>query len=351
MSSPLPAKKLFNPEDSTMRQITNPRSSSSAWKQLPAVAAAVVAVSACVSSGGVSDQSEVYTQASGAGDDPASTGYIVAQTDDLTVVDCLLPGKLRKMGKTVTWVTRPRPVKKTVSDCEILGGQYVLFDRANYDTALAVWMLAAKEGDPTAQTYVGEIHERGLGRAPDYAEAAVWYRKAADQGFPRAQLRLGALYEKGLGVPRDRVRSLNWYRKAAGIPGDRVVFLSQAVAKTSQRKAGSAVASAQPASVNRPAPQVADAKIAAEVAAIESETRTRDAELGRTETAVAQAREQVVIQSRKSRLIDQTGPTVQPHRRLIDQYVALSQEAENQRIVRDGLKKVLAIGEPVIAQR
>jgi hypothetical protein len=137
--------------------------------------------------------------------------------DDLTVVDCLLPGKVRRMGRSIVRVTRPRPVKALASDCAIRGGQYVAFDRANYDTALKIWQDSANAGDPTAQTYVGEIHERGLGRTPDYALAAVWYRKAAEQGFPRAQMKLGALYERGLGVPKDSVKAINWYRKSSGL--------------------------------------------------------------------------------------------------------------------------------------
>jgi hypothetical protein len=328
-------------------------SAPAALGKILAAAAAAFLIGGCATQG---DQSDVYSEAAGVQDDPASTGYIVAQIDDLTVVDCLLPGKLRKMGQTVTWVTRPRPVKKTVSDCEILGGQYVLFDRANYDTALAVWMLAAKEGDPTAQTYVGEIYERGLGRAPNYAEAAVWYRKAADQGFARAQLRLGALREKGLGVPKDRVDALNLYRQAAGIPGDRLTYLSQAVAGSQKAPRGrgatsSGGSSGRPSATPPSAAPAPQGRVAAEIAAIEAETRAQDAKLNRTEQAVAQAKEQIIIQSRKSRLIEQTAPSVQPQRRLIDQYVALTEEAENQRIARDGLKKVLEVGSPVVAQR
>lgn len=321
-----------------MNMMTKAPRSRVAWRRLLYAAATTIGAAGCVSSGDPSDQSATYAQAAGVRDNPESTGYVINQAGDLTVVDCLLPGKLRKMGKTVTWVTRPRPVKKTASDCEILGGQYVLFDRANYDTALAVWMVSAKEGDPTAQTYVGEIYERGLGRAPDYAEAANWYRKAADQGFARAQLRLGTLYEKGLGVSRDSVSALNWYRKAAGISKDRLVYLSQAVAISSRRQTSAG-----------PAPRAS--VVQAEVARIEAETKSRDAKLARTESEVAQAKQQVVISSRKTRLIDQTAPSVQPNRRLIDQYVALTQQAETQRIARDGLRKVLDVSQPLLASR
>ncbi len=80
-----------------------------------------------------------------------------------------------------------------------------------------MWLPAAEAGDPEAQTYVGEIFEKGLAATPDYEAAATWYEKAAEQGHSRAQINLGHLYEKGLGVPLDPEVALQWYRRAAGI--------------------------------------------------------------------------------------------------------------------------------------
>lgn len=136
--------------------------------------------------------------------------------DNLGVVDCLLPGRIRRLGTRIVTAGPRRPVRTLASICEIRGGEYVAFDRANFDTALRFWLPQAEEGDPRAQTFVGEIHERGLGRAPDPSEAARWYRLAADQGFERAQLRLGRLYEEGRGVPRDLRQALGLYRGATG---------------------------------------------------------------------------------------------------------------------------------------
>lgn len=132
------------------------------------------------------------------------------------VVDCLLPGQIRQLGGQTTYVTARRAVKTAARDCEIRGGEYVAFDRANYATALKVWLPLAEQGDQSAQTYVGEIFEKGLGVQPDYAVAATWYRKAAERGYSRAALNLGNLYERGLGVPRDPAQALSWYRRAAG---------------------------------------------------------------------------------------------------------------------------------------
>lgn len=135
---------------------------------------------------------------------------------DLMIVDCLLPGQIRKLGRMVYQSPR-RPARVTARECEILGGEYVAYDRADYRTALSVWQTQAVAGDQVAQTYVGEIYEKGLGIPPDYTQAAQWYHKAAAQGFSRAQINLGHLYEKGLGVSRDMNTAIQWYRKGAGL--------------------------------------------------------------------------------------------------------------------------------------
>ena len=146
--------------------------------------------------------------------------------DDLLIIDCLLPGQVRRLGSYSTYLTARRPIKTTASDCEIRGGEYVAFDRADYATALKMWLPLADAGDPEAQTYVGEIFEKGLGIKPDYTTAASWYRKAAEQGFSRAQINLGNLYEKGWGVPKDKAIALNWYRRASGVQDDDLQYAS-----------------------------------------------------------------------------------------------------------------------------
>lgn len=146
--------------------------------------------------------------------------------DELLVVDCLLPSQVRKLGQNLTYLAPRRAIKTAAGDCEIRGGEYVSYDRANYATALKVWLPQAKEGDAAAQTYVGEIYEKGLGLQPDYKVAAHWYRQAAEQGYSRAQINLGYLYEKGLGVEQDVTSALNWYREASGLADGELEFAS-----------------------------------------------------------------------------------------------------------------------------
>jgi hypothetical protein len=146
---------------------------------------------------------------------PAASGQAA---DAFLVVDCLLPGQIRRLGNQITYVGARRAEKTTARDCEIRGGEYVAYDRADYKTALQVWMAGAQRGDAKSQTYVGEIYEKGLGVPPDYAAAAQWYRRAAEQGYAPAALNLGVLYENGLGVPRDPKQAAQWYSRATGAP-------------------------------------------------------------------------------------------------------------------------------------
>jgi TPR repeat protein len=184
-----------------------------------AVSAAMLAATGCVST---SDKGAQYDPVTA---DPGSASRSV---DELVLVDCLLPGQIRQLGTRMTYLAPRRYVKTTKSDCGIRGGEFVLFDRSDYKTALQTLLPKAEAGDAVSQTYVGEIYEKGLGLArPDYAAAARWYRKAADSGYGPAQTNLGSLYERGLGVPEDKAAALNWYRKSLGLDQDRLQFESR----------------------------------------------------------------------------------------------------------------------------
>ena len=153
--------------------------------------------------------------------------------DKFLPVDCLLPPQVRKLGAQMTYLAARRPIKTTAQDCEIRGGEYVAYDRADYRTALQTWLEQAKQGNAEAQTYVGEIYEKGMGLPADYKAAHVWYLRAAEQGYSRAQINLGYLYEKGLGVPQDMLQALNWYRRASGIEDDDLDYSSNIEVKAS----------------------------------------------------------------------------------------------------------------------
>jgi thiol-disulfide isomerase/thioredoxin len=74
---------------------------------------------------------------------------------------------------------------------------------------------AAEQGDPEAQSQLGDLYQRGNGVPEDDAEAVAWFRRAAGQGYADAQFRLGFVYSNGEGVSPDEVESLGWFRRAA----------------------------------------------------------------------------------------------------------------------------------------
>ena len=153
------------------------------------------------------------------------TGAAPPNADDLSLVDCRLPAKTKRIGGK-TYMLGAKPVRTTAVDCRIRGGEYTVYDRSNYATSLKIWLAEAEKGNAEAQYYVGKIYEGGLGTEPDYKSAARWYEKAAAAGHSASQFSLGALYEKGLGVPADSTKAFNLYRLASGLSGHYVIVES-----------------------------------------------------------------------------------------------------------------------------
>jgi len=204
-----------------------------------------------------------------------------AKVADLYIVDCLLPGQLRQLGST-TYMTPRRPVRTTAVDCRVRGGEYVAYDRADYKTALKIWLPEAENGDAEAQNTVGEIFEQGLGTEPNYQVALLWYKKAADQGHKGALFNLGTLYEMGRGVPEDKVAALNFYRKAWGVSEDELTYRSDAEgALLAQAEANAELANEADA-----------AKTEASIAKAEAEAARIEAKVARAEAAAARQGQQ-----------------------------------------------------------
>lgn len=160
--------------------------------------------------------------------DPKTKTQAKAQTaDDLLIVDCILPARVRRLGTRGSYITPRRPLRTTAADCRIRGGEYTEPDQANYATSLEAWLPAAKAGDSEAQFYVGQIYEKGLGATPDYSRAAKWYQRSSEQGYVAASVSLAHFYEVGMGVGIDSEKALNLYREAAGASED-LILLAEA---------------------------------------------------------------------------------------------------------------------------
>jgi len=190
------------------------RTAQRAWALVAGIATAAIAQAIVLPWAGSAVAGSLAAPPAGSASSPAVSPR---PGDEMLVVDCLLPGQIRSLGQRTTYASPRRPVRVTARECQIRGGEYAAYDRANLQTSLAVWLPTAKAGDAEAATVVGEIFERGPGSKPDYAAAAEWYRRASEQGSTRAQINLGHLYEKGLGVAPDPVVALRWYRRAAGL--------------------------------------------------------------------------------------------------------------------------------------
>ena len=223
-----------------------------------------------------------------------------AEAAKFYIVDCLLPGQVRRVGNT-TYMTPRRPIRTTAQDCAIRGGEYTEWDRADYQSALTVWLDAASTGDAQAMNYVGEIFEQGLGRDPDYVMAKYWYERAVAADFKPAMVNLASLYDTGRGVDRDAVMAINLYRQAWGIP-EGEALLTQADSDAASAEKDSALAAvraenkqlAAAAEAAREALQSESDRAAALAARAESAEAERDSLAARFEDAPINAAGEVL---------------------------------------------------------
>jgi len=63
--------------------------------------------------------------------------------------------------------------------------------------ALRLYQLASQQGNPWAQTCLGQCYQYGYGVNVNRQEAIRYYKLAADQNFPRANEMLKYLQEQG----------------------------------------------------------------------------------------------------------------------------------------------------------
>jgi len=147
--------------------------------------------------------------------------------DQLFIVDCLLPPQVRQLGRNYTYMAPRKPARLSAHDCALRGGEYVAYDKASFSSVAKMWLPEAQGGNAKAQSYLGELYEKGINGTPDYESAALWYQKAVDQGYTPAMLNLGNLYEQGLGVAQDSTKAINLYRQASGIKNSKIEIVTE----------------------------------------------------------------------------------------------------------------------------
>jgi len=76
-------------------------------------------------------------------------------------------------------------------------------------------IVAAEQGDASAQNQLGIYCWFGLDFRQDLVESEKWLRKSAEQGNSSAQYNLGCLYHFGFGLPINSIEVVYWWREAA----------------------------------------------------------------------------------------------------------------------------------------
>ncbi len=125
--------------------------------------------------------------------------------------DCLLAEVYRRKARNAE-------ARAAASGCARLADVQAaigLYQAGHYAAALAKFESPARDGNATAQLFLGLIYDNGMGVAQNYRQAAAWYYKAAEQGMADAQYNLAMLYSNGLGVPVDWVETRKWLGVAA----------------------------------------------------------------------------------------------------------------------------------------
>ena len=102
-----------------------------------------------------------------------------------------------------------------VSWSQDLGKGYAAYQTGDYATALRELTPLAKQGDASAQYFLGFMYDEGQGVPEDDKTAVKWYRLAAEQGLDWAQYNLGLMYDIGQGVPQDDKTAMKWLKLAA----------------------------------------------------------------------------------------------------------------------------------------
>lgn len=83
---------------------------------------------------------------------------------------------------------------------------------------LQCFMIAAKQGDGQARSWIGLMYRDGIGTEINYPEAFRWLKAAAIQGDYNAQLALSQMYDVGIGTQPDRQLAQSWKQQAENNP-------------------------------------------------------------------------------------------------------------------------------------
>jgi TPR repeat protein len=118
--------------------------------------------------------------------------------------------RCRRVGLVVSTIVSGMCFAPPMAEAATFRQGQTAYSREDFASAARIFIPLAKNGDASAQTYLGFMFESGRGVPQNYTEAAYWYRRAAEQGDAAAQYSLGLLYDKGFGVRQDTVEAGKW---------------------------------------------------------------------------------------------------------------------------------------------
>ena len=77
----------------------------------------------------------------------ASSANEIRHPEDLFIVDCLLPSRVRNLGRHAKFSAPRQVIRTNAHECGLRGGEYTL-DTTRIDFALQAWQAQAEGGDP-----------------------------------------------------------------------------------------------------------------------------------------------------------------------------------------------------------
>ncbi len=98
------------------------------------------------------------------------------------------------------------------NDRELLGIAHKLYDRGEYEKALAAYLHLAERGDVDGQRVVGSMYNSGTGTAKDLEKAKHWLKLAADRDDAPSQYLLGLIHWRA----RQDDLAFEFFEKSAG---------------------------------------------------------------------------------------------------------------------------------------
>ncbi|MGI6782570.1 MAG: tetratricopeptide repeat protein [Acholeplasmataceae bacterium] len=102
-------------------------------------------------------------------------------------------------------------------DNKLIDGIYY-FENRKYLKAFSIFINLAKKNCETAQYYIGQIYNRGLGIKRNRREAFNWFLKSAERGYADSQYLIGLAYSKFRKDEDDWVIMAGWNRKNPVLP-------------------------------------------------------------------------------------------------------------------------------------